>query len=328
LDYQGFGIGEYQYWDTYAEAWDTSACETVGNVNEEGLVDETTCKKMDCHMDKGSHNWHLLGYFKEAEYTGWFEQLFKHQGYCVWQGNEYNFMYENYDAWPEECSETELYLKDGTALYMDTKATANATMTYGLFTDARCSVDYEGSEITVEQVLNSDDGGDLLSMEYLETWNKAMEIYRVCQPCRAYALHQGYGGNNHRNRQLEDDDPNNGLFQCDDAAGYTNVNQCMKFRTKTDMEYASLDEVMEAALQGGITSVTVDGRTYGTYRAGVTVVEIEPDWNLLWIACGVLGFGVVSMLGAAMWTYTRCRSCSSSKALKEPLISDDDLQAD
>jgi hypothetical protein len=248
LNYQGLGIGEYQFWDTYTQEWDTKACETFGNGvtrNEEDgtvTVDESACKKMDCHLPD-QKNWQLLGYYKELEYTEWFEQLFKHEGYCVWQADEYEFMYNNYGAWPEGCTETEYYLSDGTALYYDTKALANATMAYGLYTDARCSQDYMGDEVTVEEVLyNGDDNGDLLSPEYLEYWNDAMEIYRVCQPCRAYALNEGYGGENrkHKKRQLDEDDPNGGYFQCDDAAGYTNVNQCMKFATKTDMEAVRL----------------------------------------------------------------------------------------
>jgi len=275
---------------------------------------------MDCHMPN-SQTWQLLGYFKEIEYTEWFEQLFKHEGYCVWQENEYDFMYENYDAWPEGCEETELYLSDGTALYYDTKAEPNATMTYGLYTDARCSVDYTGDEYNVEELLANDDG-DGLSWSNLQYWNKAMEIYRVCQPCRSYALNQNYGGerreNRQRSRQLEDD-PNNGLFQCDDAAGYTNVNQCMKFRSKTDMRYASLNEVMEAVQQGGVTSVTIDGQTYGAYKAGQSA-EPEPDWNILWIGCAVLAVGVGSLIGSLVWMKSRCRRQPTS--LREPLISD------
>ena len=264
-----------------------------------------------------TQNWQLLGYFKEVEYTEWFEQLFKHEGYCVWQENEYDFMYENYNAWPEGCSETEVTLSDGTALYFDTKAEANATMTYGLYTDARCSVDYTGDEVTLEQLLKNGDG-EGLSWENLQYWNDAMEIYRVCQPCRAYALNS-YGGDRKKQRQLEDD-PNNGLFQCDDAAGYTNVNQCMKFASKTDMRYASLNEVMEAAQQGGITSVTVAGRTYGAYREGVDLEAEEPNWNLLWIGCAVLGVGLANLIGAMVWIRTKCRRQPAD--LREPLITE------
>lgn len=279
-----------------------------------------------------TETWELMGYFKEPEYTEWFEQLFKHQGYCVWQGDEYEFMYENYGAWPEGCQATETYLSDGTVLYYDTKAEANATMTYGLYTDARCSIDYKGDEITMQQALLQGDGGDdLLSVNYLEYWNEAMEIYRVCQPCRAYALNEGYGGQNRRrqlkegliqkSRQLEDNDPNNGLFQCDDAAGYTNVNQCMKFRSKTDMYYATADEVMEAAFQGGITTMTFGGRVYGEYRAGHVLVQEEPDWMILWIGIGVLAFGLSSLLASYMVSKNQCRRVKN-KSLKRPLITD------
>ena len=315
LGYSGKGIGEYQFFDTYAEEWDTSACETTGNVNEDGTIDERSCKKMDCHMP-GSKTWQLMGYFKEVEYTEWFEQLFKHEGYCVWQENEYDFMYENYGAWPEGCAATEVSLSDGTYLYYDTKALPNATMTYGLYTDARCSVDYTGDEVTLEELLNGGDG-EGLSFDELEYWNNAMEIYRVCQPCRAYALNE-YGGENRKKRRQLEDDPNNGLFQCDDAAGYTNVNQCMKFRSKTDMAYASLNEVMEMAQQGGITSLTVDGLTYGEYRAGFDVAEEQPNWNILWIGIAVLTVGLANLIGALVWLRTKCRRKPAH--LNEPLI--------
>jgi hypothetical protein len=282
-----------------------------------------------------TETWELMGYFKEPEYTEWFEQLFKHEGYCVWQGDEYEFMYENYNAWPEGCEETEYYLGDGTALYYDTKAEANGTMTYGLYTDARCSVDYVGDEVTMEQVLfggGEHGGGDeLLSAQYLKYWNEAMEIYRVCQPCRAYALHEGYGGERRRRqlaeqggqkkRRLEDNDPNNGLFQCDDAAGYTNVNQCMKFRSKTDMYYATADEIMEAAFQGGVTTLSIGSRVYGEYRAGHDVVAEEPDWMMLYIGCAVFAFGMMSLLTVYLMSRTSCRRIRN-KSLKKPLITD------
>lgn len=263
-----------------------------------------------------SKTWQLMGYFKEVEYTEWFEQLFKHEGYCVWQENEYDFMYENYGAWPEGCAATEVSLSDGTYLYYDTKALPNATMTYGLYTDARCSVDYTGDEVTLEELLNGGDG-EGLSFDELEYWNNAMEIYRVCQPCRAYALNE-YGGENRKKRRQLEDDPNNGLFQCDDAAGYTNVNQCMKFRSKTDMAYASLNEVMEMAQQGGITSLTLDGLTYGEYRAGFDAVEEQPNWNILWIGIAVLTVGLANLIGALVWIRTKCRRKPAH--LNEPLI--------
>ena len=94
----------------------------------------------------------------------------------------------------------------------------------------------------------------------------------------------------------------------------------MKFRTKTDMEYATLEQVMEAAQQGGVTSVSVQGRTYGSYMAGTNAAEDEPNWGLLWSGVGVLCFGFATLVAALMWTKTRCRAGSNSASLKEPLI--------
>jgi hypothetical protein len=338
LSYSGLGIGEYQFFDTYSKTWDTSACETIGNgvsttVDEETgeettRVDASTCKKMDCHLQSNT-NWQLLGYFKEVDYTDWFEQLFKHEGYCVWQKNEYNMMYTNYAAWPQGCTATETTLSDGTLLYYDTKAIANANMTYGLFTDAKCSMDYHGDEVTMESVLleseDSHDDSGLLSLEYLDQWNEAMEIYKVCQPCRAYSLKNNNKNNNNQNNNDDDYDPNNGLFQCSDAAGYTNVNQCMKFRTKTYMSHATLEEVMEAAQQGGITSISVHGRTYGTSDMASSMALQGagdlPDWTFLYTGAAVLAFGLSMLMAAMIWTKKSCcKSGGSIASLNEPLM--------
>jgi len=312
LDYEGIGIGQYQYYNTYTEEWDTSACEAIGNEN---------CTKMDCHLPDTTFQ--LMGYFKEEDPSEWFEQLFKHQSYCVWQEGEYNFMYGNYDSWPQGCAQTEYYLSDGTSLYYDMKPLANGTMSIGLFLDSRCSQDYMGDEITVEDILNNGSNDDFLSEYNIEYWNKAMEIHRICQPCRAYALYEGYGdGNNNRDRRRRlDDDPNNGLFQCDDAAGYTNVNQCMKFRTKTDMEYANFNEVWLAAQQGGITTLPVAGRVYGEYRSGYTKLDEEEDVNFLffYISLGVFVLGTASLISAMRWRQSR--QMSTNPSLKQPLVS-------
>ena len=151
--------------------------------------------------------------------------------------------------WPNGCTQSELTLNDGTSIYYDLKVTVNATMGYGLYTDARCEYEYDGNEVTLQQVTKGNDY--LLSQENLEYWNEAMEVYKVCQPCRAYALQEGgkhYGGNdndnnkNNNNNDENDDyyfDPNNGNFECYDMADYTNVNQCMKFKTKTILEPVS-----------------------------------------------------------------------------------------
>ena len=47
---------------------------------------------MDCH-DPWNSSWELLGIYKETVDFGndmFFEQLFKHQGYCLWDGDKEN----------------------------------------------------------------------------------------------------------------------------------------------------------------------------------------------------------------------------------------------
>jgi hypothetical protein len=197
---------------------------------------------MDCH-EPGTH-WQLLGYYKESTYTKWFEQLFKHQGYCIWNNYDtYDFMNGYYNAWPRTCTETSTTLEDGSPLYYEMKPTADANMTVGLYTDWRCAVEYTG-DLEVENVLsdvaiNADGNGDnddnndnenwnagVLLGNYETQWNEAMSIYKVCQPCRAYNLEINYASSgNDNNRKLGDDSdyyaPNYGYFSCYDYAGYT-----------------------------------------------------------------------------------------------------------
>ena len=74
--YSGNQIGEYEF---YVDGeWNDSTCTTSG------------CTPMDCH-DPWTNNWQLLGIYKETVDFGndmFYEQLFKHQGYCLWDGDK------------------------------------------------------------------------------------------------------------------------------------------------------------------------------------------------------------------------------------------------
>lgn len=58
-----------------------------------------------------------------------------------------------------------------------------------------------------------------------------MSTFKVCQPCRAYNLFAENGSSHSRDRRRLGGDENDGdgeeqeRFNCNDAAGYTNVNQ-------------------------------------------------------------------------------------------------------
>mmetsp|Transcript_2464 Transcript_2464/g.5374 ORF Transcript_2464/g.5374 Transcript_2464/m.5374 type:complete len:511 (-) Transcript_2464:215-1747(-) len=307
--YSGGGIGEYAIFDTNKGSYDSTACDTHGT---------GSCKYMDCH-DPASTNWKLMGVFKEASYFGndaFFEQLFKHEGVCVWNDDSlYEFMSETRESsWSSGCLSTGIsYGQSG--LYIDLKPTFNGNMTYALYTDYVCATEYEGNDYNVESVAAN---MGLLYGSYMEAWNDAMEPFKVCQPCRAYNLQQTsssnskqyssssssrygswrYTGNNGgrdldanlqsnevkgdekdsetSNRRLENEngngwyndddgyDPNNGYFRCDDDADYSNVNQCMKFRSHADLEPATWEDLVAATNQGGILTVNVSGVLFGS----------------------------------------------------------------
>lgn len=309
-NYSGGGIGEYAIFDTSSGSYDYTACNTNGNGN---------CKLMDCH-DTSSENWKLMGVYKEASFFGndaFFEQLFKHEGVCVWNDDDlYEFMSEiRESSWSSGCLSTGItYSNDG--LYIDLKPTFNGNMTYSLYTDNICSTEYDGYDYNVESVAAN---MGLLYGSYMEAWNDAMEPFKVCQPCRAYNLQNskssssssykksssssyGYwrytgnrdlkgeenqeipksdkndedrklsnnnnnGGNANSGWYQDDDDsydPNNGYFRCDDDADYSNVNQCMKFRTHADLEAATWQDLVAATNQGGILTVNVSGIVFGS----------------------------------------------------------------
>ena len=140
LDYQGGGVGEYIYYDRHSKRWDDFACQR----NPGGR-----CVKMDCHLP--DTHFSLLGFFKEPRYDQWMEQLFKHEGDCVWSDKEYKFMQKYRDGWPLYCTRSTVY-EHGHYLYYDVKPGKWGTMYIGLYTDAQCIKEYTGST-SVEEVL-------------------------------------------------------------------------------------------------------------------------------------------------------------------------------
>ena len=170
-----------------------------------------------------------MGVFKEASYFGndaFFEQLFKHEGICVWNDEDtYEFMSDaREEAWPQGCVNTGItipnkyYANGGYYIYLDIKPYWDGNMTYGLFTDEICSQDYEGTDITPESVAKT---LGLLYGEILEQWNDAMEAYKVCQPCMAYNIKNTEMNNptyaysdGGENEYYYYNDVNYGYFQC------------------------------------------------------------------------------------------------------------------
>eukprot|EP00529_Nitzschia_sp_RCC80_P018688 CAMPEP_0113493290 /NCGR_PEP_ID=MMETSP0014_2-20120614/28516_1 /TAXON_ID=2857 /ORGANISM="Nitzschia sp." /LENGTH=516 /DNA_ID=CAMNT_0000387149 /DNA_START=753 /DNA_END=2303 /DNA_ORIENTATION=+ /assembly_acc=CAM_ASM_000159 len=401
-DYSGGGIGEYAIFDTANGYYDSTACNTNGNGN---------CKLMDCH-DPSSTNWKLLGVYKEASFFGgdaFFEQLFKHEGVCLWNDDDiYEFMSEQRESgFSSGCLNTGMetgypneYGDD--YLYIDLKPTYNGNMTYALYSDAVCSEEYEGSEYNVDSVAAN---MGLLYGSYLEQWNNAMEVFKVCQPCRAYNLQNSGGSrygsgssssywysrnkNNGNRRNLAEEaedkkessreaqykrklanyynddgqqansgwynadgddyyyyDPNNGYFMCTDDADYSNVNQCMKFRSHGELEPASFEDLVYATNQRGILQVNVSGIVFGspfvskeqneylTYvrkqkqaayeaelqRKAAQAMATAPSGRTMIVIGGLwVAFGVFALLLASVRVLRQWRSYKETRTLTEPL---------
>lgn len=262
LDYEGGGIGEYQYYNVTQNSWDTSACDASGS---------SRCQKMDCHLENTDFS--LLGFFKHKSYDDWMEQLFKHEGICVWNDEEYAFMKNARKAWPQGCIDSYTMTDDGTEIYYDIKPIQGGDIRVGLYTDTQCIKEYVSSgsndPITVENILgnffegggsgsgdnyNYDFSSDTLE-ESMARWDSAFGKFRICQPCVAYDLENTDG-----TKFYDDDSGNSGdMFDCYDDADYTNVNQCMKFMAKTTMNTATFRDMSLGRYQGTLTATQMNG---------------------------------------------------------------------
>jgi len=201
------------YYDRKTNTWDDRACGTSGN---------TRCVKMDCHLS-GTH-YSLLGFFKEPSYGDWMDQLFNNEGDCVWTDDEYKFMQMNRDVWPEQCTDTGLYDSAGSSIYYDIKPSRYGEFEIGLYNDTACIEAYQGKktvlEVTKEMVCSMDNAthpcssrhtnyhnalkyanshntgnstfdstGDIWELaSSLEEWNFGFDVFKQCQPCKAYDL--------------------------------------------------------------------------------------------------------------------------------------------
>ena len=77
---------------------------------------------------------------------------------------------------------------------------------------------------------------------------------------RAYSMEIN---NNNKNNNNDGDGVEQARYNCYDAAGYTNVNQCYKFESKTSMAIAEPEDMARASEQGSILLIKAYGNVYG-----------------------------------------------------------------
>ncbi|KAL7533736.1 hypothetical protein ACHAXR_005409 [Thalassiosira sp. AJA248-18] len=284
--YKGNTIEEYEFYDLASGEWDDSACLASGKRHR--------CARMDCH-EPHTH-FKLVGVFKETDGMYDFtEQLFKHEGYCVWGNDDDDDTYETMETWMERwpTSCTELNNRDyyGNTLYIDVQPLPEGNMTLGIYTDEKCTTisPYIDLSSYIENLYYSyygsyDYGTEVAEMynSAISTWNEKMSTFKVCQPCRAYNLFSENNEHSGDHRLLGEDNDGEGeaqeRYNCYDDAGYTNcwlfdfnttpsriiLEYCSyKFETHTSMEAAEGEDLSMASAQGSILRIKANGRNYG-----------------------------------------------------------------
>ena len=298
----------------------------------------------DCHLP--DTNFKLLGLFKEANYHEWMEQLYKHEGVCVWTEDEYENMQYLRESWPCGCTQTDQTDKNGNSIYYDMMPLPEGRMTLGLYTDASCSVEHSGDLDAIEVIENmyannnngnndnngnnNDDRGGISDLAAdISSWNDAFDIFKKCQPCKAYDLSNDGSGNYNQDDHHEDDDGE--AFACHDDAGYNSVNQCMKFRTKTQMLGANFRDVALASEQGTITEIKLLGSTFGNggfgrygkfssavdFRTGALDISHK---STTWFVVSLVTFGA---LFAGFVITRKAEKRAEKSSARQPLVRND-----
>ncbi len=162
-----------------------------------------------------------------------------------------------------------------------------------------------------------------------------MSSFKVCQPCKAYNLlwnqQQEKGDKHERRRRTNDrllgnnDNKNNNdgdgteqaRYNCYDAAGYTNVNQCYKFESKTSMAIAEPEDLARASKQGSILMIKAYGNVYGE---GGYVSKSELDMQAIYISLAIFAACSVAICMSCIAKY-----CFSSRRCKVKGISSSSL---
>ena len=182
--YCGNGIREYQIYDPNKNVWDATTCSGRWS----------RYAQLDCH--EANKGFDLLSVYKETNgMYDWWEQLFKHEGYCVWNNDEdYATMQTWMKAWPDSCQLLDITDSRGNPLYLDLMPLSGGDMKLAIYIDSTCSkvssMDYESYTIKYYKSLRyRNQTGYNVAKEYAEainTWNYRMKSFKVCQPCITY----------------------------------------------------------------------------------------------------------------------------------------------
>ena len=244
--YEGNGQNEYIFYDRHRKRWNDSQCNGG---------DDSRCVKMDCH-DPSSKNFKLIGVYKDHKIGNFLENMIDYSGDCVWNDNEYKFMQamnnddnnnNNVAYWPpKKCTA----FKNGHGYY-DVIPTSGGTLELAVYNDASCTIPYEldsNSGFSPEQKIGRGAGD-------IESWNSAMDAFKICQPCLSYDTlflnninkKHGYNANGDRYGYQGDDDAADGdeAFVCRyNLQQDEPTNQCKVFMEDGDLSVATYRDIL------------------------------------------------------------------------------------
>ena len=162
---------------------------------------------------------HLLFFIVQFDNDTFFEQLFKHQGVCLWGGDNSNYQFM------QTMREDDMANFDGgcykveSGIYIGTKPVEGGDLELAIYSDTYCMT--EISSYSVDDYISSSTGKSWTNA--FSKWNSMMDAYKICQPCRAYSKYYNTQDDWHRKLvEYEDGQGNeeaNG-FNCYDDAGY------------------------------------------------------------------------------------------------------------
>ena len=221
-------------------------------------------------------------------------------------------------------------------LYYDLKPISKGGMAAALYTDTKCTVEYQPTSSddpnTVENILGNflingngdggnsqDNNGDydfsnLSFNQAMSLWEYGFEHFKICQPCVAYNL-QNVGD------AYYDDDANQGAdnFDCYDQADYTNVSQCMKFMAKTEMNTATFRDLSLAQSQGTLVDRPLAGFMDSKARNARYMMESAGtalNYLFFMVSAAVLFYGVTNF-----WRVRRkVKLAPKAQKMDEPLV--------
>ena len=204
-----------------------------------------------CFLKQNSH-FKPLGYFRQDSPVEFLTLIAKYQGSCSFTDGEANAVADGLEWLPQQCTQTQL--SDGNYIYFDLKPKKYGAVDVGLYTNAKCSLEYSGSE-TPQSVLTTYYGFDVGLEENMKNINAALDTFKICTPCRTFDLsYTPAAVEEGAEEQAEAvDDVNDMNFICTDDAGNAGVNQCAMMAKNSDISAATMSEIRLASQQGSIS---------------------------------------------------------------------------